>query len=229
LDEARLHVFIVTVEDAPTMWVPMPRLLASIYDRFMKKTEEASLQEWRADLLSHAKGDVLEVGVGTGINLPFYANRPKISSLTLAEPDPHMRKRAEARAKLLDRSDVKIIDAPVENLPFAEASFDTVVATLLLCSVKDPSAALASIRRLLRPGGRFLFLEHVAAEENPGRLLWQERIEPFWKIIGDNCHLTRRTLLSIKSAGFSVETATNASMRKALPFLRPTVRGIATI
>ena len=178
----------------------MPRLLASIYDGFMKKTEAASLQEWRADLLSHAKGDVIEVGVGTGINLPFYAKHTSITSLTLAEPDPHMRKRAEARAKLLDRNDVRLIDAPVEKLPFADASFDTVVATLLLCSVKDPPAALASIRRLLRPGGRFLFLEHVAAEEDPGRLAWQNRIEPFWKFIGDNCHLTRQTLLSIKHA-----------------------------
>jgi ubiquinone/menaquinone biosynthesis C-methylase UbiE len=205
----------------------MPRLLASIYDGFMKKTEAASLQEWRADLLSHAQGDVIEVGVGTGLNLPFYANRPEISSLTLAEPDPHMRKRAAARAELLGRNDVKLVDAPVENLPFADASFDTVVATLLLCSVDDPSAALASIRRLMRPGGRFLFLEHVAAEENPRRLVWQKRIEPFWKIIGDNCHLTRPTLRSIESAGFSVESVTHASMRKALPFLRPTIRGVA--
>jgi ubiquinone/menaquinone biosynthesis C-methylase UbiE len=202
--------------------------MAAIYDRFMQKTEEASLQEWRTDLLSHASGDVLEIGAGTGINLPFYAKAPTISSLTLAEPDVHMRKRAEARARLLGRADVRLIDAPVENLPFADASFDTVVATLLLCSVRDPAAALASIRRLLRPGGRFLFLEHVAAEENPGRLAWQKRIEPFWKIIGDNCHLTRRTLKSIESAGFSLETVTHASMRKALPFLRPTIRGIAT-
>ncbi len=205
----------------------MPRLMAAIYDRFMEKTEEASLREWRTDLLSHASGDVLEIGAGTGINLPFYSKAPTVSSLTLAEPDFHMRKRAEARVRQLDRADVKLIDAPVENLPFADASFDTVVATLLLCSVRDPGAALASIRRLLRPGGRFLFLEHVAAEENPGRLAWQKRVEPFWKIVGDNCHLTRQTLKSIESAGFSLETVTHASMRKALPFLRPTVRGIA--
>lgn len=204
----------------------MPRLLASIYDRFMAETERASLHEWRTDLLSHAKGDVLEVGAGTGINLELY---PKgISSLTLAEPDLHMRKRLKARAHATQRGDAKIIDAPVENLPFADASFDTVVATLLLCSVHDQAAALASIRRVLRPGGRYLFLEHVAAEENPGRLGWQKRIEPFWKIIGDNCHLTRQTLRSIESAGFSAENVTHASMRKALPFLRPTIRGIAT-
>jgi ubiquinone/menaquinone biosynthesis C-methylase UbiE len=206
----------------------MPRLLASIYDRFMRETEKASLHEWRTDLLSHANGDVLEVGAGTGINLELYSKAPKISSLTLAEPDPHMRKRLEARIREAARHDVKVIDATVENLPFANASFDTVVATLLLCSVRDQAVALASIRRVLRPSGRYLFLEHVAADENPGRLVWQKRIEPFWKIVGDNCHLTRQTLKSIESAGFSAEIVTRASMRKALPFLRPTIRGVAT-
>jgi ubiquinone/menaquinone biosynthesis C-methylase UbiE len=205
----------------------MPRLLASIYDRFMQKTEAASLHDWRVELLSRAHGDVLEVGGGTGINLPLYPKAPQISSLALAEPDFHMRKRAEARARAIDRNDVRFVDAPIEKLPFADASFDVVVATLLLCSVHDPAEALASIRRLLRPGGTYLFLEHVAADENPSRLRWQRRIEPFWKIIGDNCHLTRQTLGSIESAGFSLETVTRASMRKALPFLRPTIRGVA--
>jgi ubiquinone/menaquinone biosynthesis C-methylase UbiE len=171
----------------------------------------------------------LEIGGGTGINLPLYPKAPQISSLTLAEPDFHMRKRAEARARALDLDDVRFVDAPIEKLPFADASFDVVVATLLLCSVREPAEALASIRRLLRPGGTYLFLEHVAAEENPSRLLWQRRIEPFWKMIGDNCHLTRRTLENIQSAGFSVETVTHASMRKALPFLRPTIRGLARV
>jgi ubiquinone/menaquinone biosynthesis C-methylase UbiE len=207
----------------------MPRLLASIYDSFMRKTEAASLHDWRAELLSHARGDVLEIGAGTGINLPLYPTAPQISGLTLAEPDAHMRKRAEARARAIHRDDVVFVNAPIEALPFADASFDVVVATLLLCSVDEPAVALASIRRLLRPGGSYLFLEHVAAEENPSRLAWQRRIEPFWKVIGDNCHLTRRTLENIESAGFSVETMTRASMRKALPFLRPTIRGIARL
>ena len=224
-----LRVFIVTVQDAPTMCATMPRLMASIYDRFMRKTEEASLREWRVDLLSHAHGDVLEIGAGTGINVALYPKAPQVSSLTLAEPDVHMRKRAEARAQAIGRSGVRFVDAAIEDLPFADASFDVVVATLLLCSVRQPVDALRSVKRLLRPGGSYLFLEHVAAEENPGRLKWQRRIEPFWRLAADNCHLTRDTLANMKSAGFTVETVTRASMRKALPFLRPTIRGIARV
>jgi len=206
----------------------MSRFLAAIYDRFMKDTEEASLQDWRQQLLANARGDVLEVGAGTGINLPAYPKMPEpISSLTLAEPDPHMRRRAEARAKSLDLIEVQVVDAPIESLPFADASFDTVVCTLVLCSVASQENALNAIRRVLRPNGQLLFLEHVAAAGNPSRLGWQKRIEPVWKIIGDGCHLTRDTLGSIESSGFTVQSVTRASMRKALPILRPTIRGVA--
>ncbi|MEO8874308.1 MAG: class I SAM-dependent methyltransferase, partial [Polyangiaceae bacterium] len=197
-------------------------------DRFMKDAEAASLHIWRAELLAHAHGDVLEVGAGTGINLPAYPKLPDpISSLTLAEPDPHMRKHLEARVAALGMTHVNVVDAPIESLPFPAASFDVVVCTLVLCSVASPKRALEAIHAVLRPKGQLLFLEHVAAVENPSRLGWQKRIEPFWKIIGDGCHLTRDTLSTIESSGFSVQNVTHASMRKALPILRPTSRGIA--
>ncbi|HEX7666939.1 MAG TPA: class I SAM-dependent methyltransferase, partial [Polyangiaceae bacterium] len=169
-------------------------------------------------------GDVLEVGAGTGINLPFYPRG--LTSLTLTEPDPFMRKKADARAKELG-TDARFVPAPVEELPFPDASFDTVVATLLLCSVPSAEAALASIRRVLKPNGVFLFLEHVAAEDDPGRLVWQKRIEPFWTILAEGCRLTCHTLETIRASGFVVDDPKRESMRKAMPFLRPTVRGVA--
>lgn len=202
----------------------MSRFFAALYDPFMRKTEEACLGDWRRSLLAQAHGDVLEVGAGTGINLPFYPGG--LGSLTLSEPDAHMRKKAEARARDLP-NEVRFIAAPVEALPFPDESFDVVVATLLLCSVPSPPLALASIRRVLKPNGLFLFLEHVAAEDNPGRLIWQKRIEPVWSVLAEGCRLTCHTLETIQAAGFSVDEPVRESMRKAMPFLRPTVRGVA--
>jgi ubiquinone/menaquinone biosynthesis C-methylase UbiE len=102
-----------------------------------------------------------------------------------------------------------------------------VVSSLVLCSVQDPQAALAQIRRVLKPGGRLVFLEHVAADGKPNRLKWQRRIEPVWKHLMGNCHLTRRTEAAIEAAGFRIERIQRESMRKALPVCRPSIRGIA--
>jgi ubiquinone/menaquinone biosynthesis C-methylase UbiE len=96
-----------------------------------------------------------------------------------------------------------------------------------LCSVKDPARALAEMRRVLRPGGRLYFIEHVAADDNPGRLRWQRRVEPLWKRLMGNCHMTRQTLAEIERAGFTVENVRRESLRKAFPLVRPTVRGTA--
>ena len=191
----------------------MSRILAAIYDRIMKQTEEACLAEWRRALLKDVRGDVLEVGAGTGANLRHY---PPSVKLTLTEPDPHMRKRLPGA-----------VAAGAEELPFADGSFDTVVCTLVLCSVKDPARALAEMRRVLKPGGRLLFLEHVAAADNPKRLRWQRRVEPLWKRVMGNCHMTRDTLAEIERAGFRVEDVKRESLRKAFPLVRPSIRGTA--
>jgi len=132
-----------------------------------------------------------------------------------------------ARLRAHAPSHAELLSAPCESLPFPDATFDAVVSTLLLCSVPDPSRALSEVHRVLRPGGTLVFLEHVAATDAPGRLAWQRRIEPFWKRIAGNCHLTRHTGETIRAAGFLVEHETRESMRKAMPFLRPTVRGLA--
>ena len=201
----------------------MSRFMAAIYDRFMRNSEQACLQAWRAELLRDAKGDVLEIGAGTGANLPHYHSAAR---LVLAEPDPHMRKILSRRMSSDDRAG-EVIDATVEDLPVPDGSFDVVVSTLLLCSVPDQARALGEIRRVLRDGGSLVFIEHVAAHDNPGRLRWQRRVEPVWKILADGCRLTRDTRAALVDAGFVIEIIQQESMRKAWPWLRPTIRGVA--
>lgn len=201
----------------------MSWLFATLYDRFMRGAEE-HLAAWRADLLRDLSGRVLELGAGTGANLPFYP--AAVERLVLAEPDRHMRARLQARAAR-ERPGAEVVDAAAEALPFEDASFDAVVSTLVLCSVEDLERALAEVRRVLRPGGTLVFLEHVAADQRPDRLKWQRRLEPLWRRVAGNCHLTRRTAEAIAAAGFDVQACTRESVRKALPFVRPSVRGRA--
>jgi ubiquinone/menaquinone biosynthesis C-methylase UbiE len=200
----------------------MSRWLAALYDRLMKPTEDACLAAWRAELLAPLAGAVLEVGAGTGANLPHYP--AAVTRLVLAEPDGAMRRRLSARAHARR---AEVVDAPVEQLPFADGAFDAVVCTLVLCSVRDAAAALAEIRRVLAPGGRLIFVEHVAADGNPSRLRWQRWVEPVWKRLMGNCHLTRRTEAAIGAAGFLLESVRHESLRKAIPVARPSIRGSA--
>jgi ubiquinone/menaquinone biosynthesis C-methylase UbiE len=197
--------------------------LATVYERLMRASEEACLGAWRAEILAPLCGAVLEVGAGTGANLPHYP--AAVTRLVMAEPDPHMHTRLKKRAAGDAR--VEVADASLERLPWPEATFDAVVATLVLCSVPDPVTALGEIRRVLRPGGAFVFLEHVAADDRPDRLKWQRRIEPVWRRCLGNCHLTRRTDEVIASVGFRIESLQRASIRKAAPWARPSIRGSA--
>lgn len=203
----------------------MGRLVAALYDRFTRASEVACLQQWRAELLGDLDGHVLEVGAGTGLNLPYYPRT--LSRLVLSDPDPHMRRKLmqSARAQHWERGEVR--DGSLDALPHSAASFDAVVGTLVLCSVPHLDRALKEIHRVLKPGGRFVFLEHVAAEGRPRRLRWQHRIEPIWKRVAGNCHLTRRTSDAILAAGFTIVQIKRESMRKAWPLVRPTIRGVA--
>lgn len=196
----------------------MSWLMAAVYDGMMRGSEEACLRAWRKELLGELSGAVLEIGAGTGSTLGFY---PKaVTRLVMSEPDPHMRRKLAAKAG------IEVASFSVEDLPF-QNEFDAVVCSLVLCSVKDQKAALARIRRVLKPGGRLVFLEHVAADGKPNRLKWQRRIEPVWKHLMGNCHLTRRTEAEILAAGFRIERIQRESMRKALPVCRPSIRGVA--
>jgi ubiquinone/menaquinone biosynthesis C-methylase UbiE len=201
----------------------MSWLMAAVYDGMMRGSEAACLGQWRAELLRELSGAVLEIGAGTGATLSLY---PKaVTRLVMCEPDPHMRRKLEAKRGTA--ANVEISAFSIQDLSFKENSFDAVVSSLVLCSVPDQAAALAQIRRVLKPGGRLVFLEHVLAEGKPNRLKWQRRVEPVWKHLMGNCHLTRRTEAAIEAAGFRIERIQRESMRKALPICRPSIRGIA--
>ena len=198
--------------------------MAAAYDRFMRGSEEACLAQWRAELLRDLSGAVLEVGAGTGVTLAHYPR--SIARLVLCEPDAHMQRKLKKKADAALRN-IEISDASLDSLPFKAGEFDAVVCSLVLCSVPDQRAALAEIARVLKPGGRLVFLEHVAADGRPARLKWQQRIEPVWKRLMGNCHLTRRTEAAIAAAGFEIERIQRESIRKALPIVRPSIHGIA--
>jgi ubiquinone/menaquinone biosynthesis C-methylase UbiE len=199
----------------------MSWFFAAAYDPFMRKSERACLADWRRDLLAPLSGAVLEIGAGTGANIAYYPNT--LERLVLVDADEHMLARLRRRP---EAARAEVVRASADELPFEDGSFDAVVSTLVLCSVPDPSKTLAEVRRVLRRSGVLVFLEHVAADD-PSRLRWQERIEPFWSRIAGNCHLTRDTSQAIERAGFAIERLTKESMRKALPIVRPTVRGVA--
>lgn len=203
----------------------MPWLMAALYDRMARRAEDAALRAWRRDLLQDLWGKVLEVGAGTGLNLPHYG--PAVTRLVLAEPDRHMRAKLRRKPRPAGVGHVGIVGAALEALPLADASFDAVVSTLVLCSVDDLDCALGEVRRVLRPGGRFVFLEHVADEANARVRRWQERVEPLWKRIAGNCHLTRRTEPAIGAAGLEIQRVEREGIPKVMALGRPSVRGAA--
>jgi ubiquinone/menaquinone biosynthesis C-methylase UbiE len=218
-----------TLPVAPRILPQMSWLVAALYDRVMGPPERACVSGWREELLGTMAGNVLEIGAGTGYNVPHYP--ATVGRLTLAEPDGAMRKRlavtCESGDSIAVRDRVAIVDATAEALPFADASFDAVVGTFVLCTVKSPAAVLSEVRRVLKPSGAYVFLEHGAAAEGSARLRWQQRLEPVWRVAADGCHLTRRADEAIAEAGLGIERVERESMRRAAPFLRPTVRGIA--
>ena len=141
------------------LWSRVGFWLAPVYDRVMRGSEEACLRDWRRALLRSVRGRVLEIGAGTGANLPYYG--PEVSELVLAEPDPRMRRQLEQALESSSRK-ATVSDARADALPFEDARFDAVVSTLVLCSVESLERSLSEIARVLVPGGRLHFLEHVA-------------------------------------------------------------------
>ena len=157
----------------------------------------------RAKVVPGASGRVLELGIGGGLNLAFY-DPAQVASVTGVDPSEGLRAKARA-APRPDGLKVEILDGQAERLPFDAASFDTIVCTFTLCSVGSPTSTLAEARRVLKPGGRFLFSEHGLAPD-PAVQRWQRRLEPVWKRLAGGCHLTRPVAASIARAGFAIET-----------------------
>jgi ubiquinone/menaquinone biosynthesis C-methylase UbiE len=199
------------------------RLFAACYDAFVAGAERAGLAERRQALLSQAHGATLELGAGTGVNIEHYP--PAVTELVLSEPDEHMGKNLRRRLAASGRT-AEVVAAPAERLPFEDQHFDTVVGTLVLCTIPDPAGALAEAARVLKPGGRFLFLEHVRAE-SPRLARWQDRLHGPWYYFGAGCNCNRPTLHTIEASLLQVETAEHAEMPKAPPIVRPMIFGAA--
>lgn len=202
------------------LWAP---LFARGYDRFTKTAEDAGLRDKRRELLARARGRTLEIGAGTGLNIELYQD--SVTELVLAEPDAHMRRQLEKKLVTLDRR-AEVVDAPAEQLPFTEGSIDTVVATLVLCTIADPAAALSEIERVLKPSGRLLFLEHIRSSE-PKLAGWQDRLERPWGWFGRGCHPNRDTLATIEASAFTVDEVKHDRIPKAPPIVRPLIMGEA--
>jgi SAM-dependent methyltransferase len=201
------------------------RAFTELYDRGLKATEEAGLREIREEALASATGRTIDLGAGTGANLPLFP--PAVSELVLVEPDPHMLKKLRERLSNA-AAPASVVRAGAEALPFEDSSFDTAVFTLVLCTVPAPEAALAEAARVLRPGGRLLFVEHVRADD-PGLARWQDRLERPWHFLGDGCHCNRDTAASLGASPFTVEQLEHGRMPKAIPIVRPLVYGSATL
>lgn len=198
------------------------RLFALTYDRQLAAAEDAGLRAFRQRLLAGAAGDVLEIGGGTGANLPCYG--PAAGSLTITEPDPSMLRRLGRRVRE-DRPAARVIRAPAEDLPFRDHSFDVAVSTLVLCGVGDQPRALRELRRVLRPGGRLLFLEHVRSAD-PGTARLQDRMNWLNRLMVC-CDCNRRTLDEIQRSGFTVTELEHTALPRAPAYVRPMIAGSA--
>jgi ubiquinone/menaquinone biosynthesis C-methylase UbiE len=201
-------------------------IFAALYDRFEARAERAGLAEMRAKLLAGASGRVLELGAGTGANASHYTSA--VTSLLLTEPDPHMARRL--RAKLAAEPPAcafEVRECGAESLPAEDGSIDTVVSTLVLCTVGEPESAVSEVVRVLRPGGRLLLLEHVRDPHEARLAGWQDRLERPWGFVAAGCHPNRDTIATLAAAGFDLDGIEATRLPAAPPLVRPAVQGVA--
>lgn len=200
------------------------RIMALLYDPFTWLGEAAGMRRSRRTVLGQAYGCVVEIGAGTGLNVAHYPDA--VGELLLTEPEPGMRRKLARRSARLD-SAARILSAPAECLPLPDASVDTVVSTLVLCTVSDPERALHEIARVLRPGGQLLFIEHVRANS---RLLaaWQDKLVRPWRAFAGGCMCNRATVELMRDCGFTVE-ADDAVWHRMPAIVHPLVIGRATM
>lgn len=215
-------------DEAPTRRrleeVPGGRFSATLYEPILWFGERRGMRARRRRLLASAGGRVLEIGAGTGLNVPQYTG--EVDELVLAEPVEEMSARIEAPAGDCDFP-VSVVQARAEELPFADDSFDTVVSTMVLCTVEDVEASLAEVRRVLRPGGRLLFCEHVRSDSS--RLArWQDRLAGPWAAFAEGCRCDRETLGAIASQ-LEITRIERDTWKGMWFFLRPLVVGEATV
>jgi ubiquinone/menaquinone biosynthesis C-methylase UbiE len=208
------------VNSAYAAWL---QAMAVLYDPFVWLGERAGMRHRRRTLVAQAHGLVVEIGAGTGLNVAHYSDA--VDELVLTEPEPGMRRKL---ARRLDRHArvARISDAPAERLPLADASVDTVVSTLVLCTVDDPEAALREIARVLRPDGQLLFIEHVRAR-SPFLAACQDKLLRPWRGFAGGCVCNRPTLELMRACGFTVD-ADDAVWRGMPAIVHPLAVGRAT-
>ena len=197
-------------------------MIGWLYDLMAGRAERAGIADRRTELLADLEGEIVEIGSGTGASLPHYRRATRVVAI---EPDESMASRLPAR--ITEASvPVEVVTARAEELPFPDESFDAAVFAFVLCSVEDQSAAIAEARRVLKPGGKLVLLEHVHGEGRTAR--WQERLTPLHRRLAGNCHLNRDTLASVEAAGFDAREVARIELPGTHALVRPGIQGVAT-
>lgn len=197
-----------------------------IFPRMMNKVmDNPFMEEQRRQLLRDVSGEILEIGFGTGLNLPNYPDQ--VRKITVIDPNAGVRRIAQKR---IDASPIEVESKMLsgENLPMEDQSFDTVVCTWTLCSIPDAEAALREVKRVLRPEGRFFFVEH-GLSDNAAAVKWQNRLNTIWGKIGDGCNLNRPIDQVVQGEGFKIPALERFEMPKTPKFASHTYKGIAEI
>lgn len=201
----------------------MSWLFAQLYE-LGSRGSKGELEGVRAELLAQARGEVVEIGAGNGLNLMHYTDA--VTRLVLTEPSAAMRAHLRRRLRVPNFAEVELCEGVAEAIPLPDDSVDTVVSTLVFCSVKNQAVALAEARRVLRAGGRLLFLEHVGADD-PRTARLQRIVKPLCGCFADGCDPTRDTLGALTDAGFTVHDLVRGRMPGAAGRFAPTIRGFA--
>jgi ubiquinone/menaquinone biosynthesis C-methylase UbiE len=199
---------------------------ASMYDRLIASGEHGYMRRVRREIAGGARGRVLELGAGTGLSFPYYDNRAE--RVIATEPDAHMLRRARRRLKYTARP-IELQQAWAEGLPFRDASFDTVVSTLVMCTVRDPLRALSEVRRVLKLSGELRMYEHVRYDHAFGAF-WQDLVTPVWRWLGAGCHPNRDIASRVREAGFEFQWLELTKPDLLIPpwvITRPRIVGIA--
>jgi SAM-dependent methyltransferase len=203
----------------------------SLWDRYAlpflveKACRSHSILDERRRAIPRAHGRVLEIGIGSGLNLAFYEHG-RVTSLVGIDPSEELLSRARVRAGQRPGLSIDLVRASAESLPFDSASFDSAVTTYTLCSVDDPARALVEIRRVLAPGAELIFVEHGLAPD-PGPRRWQARITPLWRKVGGNCHLDRDVPSAMRDAGFALDELHASYTEDSPRWLSYTFEGVA--
>jgi ubiquinone/menaquinone biosynthesis C-methylase UbiE len=196
-------------------------MIGWLYDLLARRAERAGIGQLRHDLLADLEGDVIEIGSGTGASLPYYERATRVVAV---EPDASMAKRLPAKVAEA-KVPIEVVSTRGQTLPFPDETFDAAVAAFVLCSVEDQGEVLAEARRVLRPGGKLVVLEHVLGEGGTAR--WQNRLTPLHKRMSGNCHLNRDTRAAVARAGFDVTGVEATLLPGTHALVRPGIQGVA--